>query len=338
MNKILCYGELLMRMSPALQGKWIAQESMAVYIGGAELNVASALARWGLPVSYFTCLPENYLSREICLELQEKNIDTGPIHFCGDRIGIYFLPQGADLKHAGVIYDRSHSSFSELGPGEIDWEKVLKDISWFHFSAISPALGTRAAAVCLEAVEAASRLNIKISLDLNYRAKLWNYGIQPPAVMRKLAGYCDVIMGNIWSAASLLGMEVDPHIHERGNRNDFLEHARLTSLSLRESFPRCRAVANTFRFDHPRNGVLYYTALHLSGTDYHSPEYIVEKITDKVGTGDCFMAGLIYGFSQAHPPQQILDFATAAAVGKFSETGDATRQDVISIQQSIQHG
>jgi 2-dehydro-3-deoxygluconokinase len=225
MNKVLCFGELLLRMSPLLQGKWLNNAYMPVYIGGAELNVAAALAKWNIPVSYFTALPENYLSKEICNDLQQRNIDIDNIHFSGNRIGIYFLPQGADLKHAGVIYDRSNSSFAELKPGMIDWEKVLHNISWFHFSAISPALNENIALVCKEVLEAASKKNISISVDLNYRSKLWQYGNRPAEIMPELVQHCDVIMGNIWSANILLGIDVDENIHSKGKKEYYLEHA-----------------------------------------------------------------------------------------------------------------
>ena len=162
-----------------IRWKWITQSVMPVYIGGAELNTATALAKWNVPVTYFTALPDNYLSKEICDELRKRNINTDPINFSGNRIGSYYLPQGSDLKNAGVIYDRAHSSFSELQPGQIDWETVLNDISWFHFSAISPALNKNIAAVCKEAVEVASKKKITISVDLNYRSKLWQYGKKP---------------------------------------------------------------------------------------------------------------------------------------------------------------
>src|SRR6478736_5709176 len=130
-KKIICFGELLLRMSPALNRQWIHNASIPAYLGGAELNVASALARWNMPVQYFTTLPGNYMSQEICDELSAKGIDTSSIIFSGSRMGIYILAQGTDLKHGGVIYDRAHSSFSELRTGIIDWDEILKNAGWF---------------------------------------------------------------------------------------------------------------------------------------------------------------------------------------------------------------
>ena len=334
-KKVFCFGELLLRLSPSLNREWVRSASMPVYIGGAELNVATALTRWKVPTQYCTALPDNYLSKEICEELQQKQIDTAPIHFSGNRVGLYYLPQGADLKNAGVIYDRAHSSFGSLQPGMIDWDKVLKGVSWFHFSAISPALNENVVAVCREAAAAAAAKGITVSVDLNYRAKLWQYGKQPPAVMPQLVEFCDVVMGNIWAANSLLGIPVDQEIHLTGSRQDLLDHAQTTSIAIQKKFPKVKTVANTFRFDHGDGGILYYASLFQGGRLYHSAELVANKIVDKVGSGDCFMAGLIYGLYHQYNPQEVIDLAARAAFGKLMEKGDATNQDIETIKSSV---
>lgn len=333
-KKIGCFGELLLRMSPALNRQWIHNASIPVYLGGAELNVATALAKWGIPVQYCTALPGNYLSQEICDELSSKQIDTSSVIFSGSRIGMYILAQGTDLKHGGVIYDRAYSSFSELQPGTIDWDEVLKDVSWFHFSAISPALNENVAAVCLEAVQAASAKNITVSVDLNYRAKLWQYGKQPVEVMPALVEYCDVVMGNIWSANSLLGIYVDEAIHDKKSKGAYLDHATTSAKSIMQKFPKCKAVANTFRFDN-NDGLQYYATLNDAENQYVSKEYFTNTVIDKVGSGDCFMGGLIYGLSKERPLNDVVDFAAAAAFGKLQEFGDATSQTVEQIELLI---
>lgn len=332
MKKVLSFGELLLRMSPVLNRKWIHDASMPVYVGGAELNVANALTKWGVPVKYCTALPDNYLSKEIIEELKQKNIDTSAINLSGKRVGTYYLPQGADLKNAGVIYDRAYSSFYELQPGMINWDEALKDVAWFHFSAINPALNDNAVAVCLEALKAASSKGINISIDLNYRAKLWQYGKRPVEVMPELAQYCNVIMGNIWAANTLLGIPVEADIHIKGSKQDLLEHSARTSEAIQKQFTKCNAVANTFRFDHGEKGILYYTSLYTGGKQYDSKEFVADTIIDKVGSGDCFMAGLLYGLYNGHEPQELINFSTAAAFGKLNETGDATNQTVEQIK------
>lgn len=338
MNKVFCFGEILLRLSPVLQGGWLRQHNMAAFIGGAELNVATALAKWNIPVMYCSAMPDNYLSREIITDLQQKNIDTSAFHFAGSRIGIYYLPQGADLKHAGVIYDRANSSFARLKPGMINWKEALKNVSWFHFSAISPAICDDAADVCEEALKAASAKGITISVDLNYRAKLWQYGKKPVEVMPSLVKYCNVIMGNVWSANTLLGIHVDENIHSNPSKDSYLGHSLKSSQEIQQKFPNCTAVANTFRFDYKEQGIRYFTSLYQNGTQVSSPEFHADNIADKVGSGDCFMAGLIYGLYKNHSQQQVIDFAASAAYGKLFETGDGTNQDVMAIKERLHSG
>ncbi len=327
MAKILCFGELLLHLSPPPEGDWLRTHNMPVYLGGAELNVATALAKWQLPVSYSTALPDNHLSSDIIAAIKEKNIFTEAVFKSGDRIGTYYLSQGADVKHAGVIYDRTHSSFAELKTGMLNWDHILRDVSWFHFSAISPSLNASVTEVCREGLEAASRKNITISVDLNHRPKLWK-NRNPHDVMATLGQYCDVIMGNIWSAHLLLGIPLhETRLHPM-HQETYLEHAKQTSLHIYKKFSRCKTVANTFRFDRNGKGIQYYATLYAGDHFLHSSEFIADKIVDKVGTGDCFMAGLIYGLFNHWSHEETIQFAASAAYGKFMETGDSTNQDI----------
>jgi 2-dehydro-3-deoxygluconokinase len=336
MRKVLCFGELLLRFSPIAGGEWIRQNSMPVFIGGAELNVANALAQWNVPVAYCTALPDHDLSKEIVASLEEKGITTGKIRYAGSRIGTFYLPQGADLKSAGTIYDRAYSSFWELRPGQIDWNEKLADVQWLHFTAISPALNENVAAVCLEAAKAASEKGITVSVDLNYRAKLWKWGKEPHEVMPELAEQCDVIMGNIWAAGLMLGTPVDENIHDNATREKYLAHAERTSLAVMEKFPKCKTVANTFRLD--SGNIRYFTSLYTKGEPFNSKEYTCETVVDRAGSGDCYMAGLIYGITNQLSPQETVEYATAAAFGKLQEKGDSTSQSVEKVYQTIKNG
>jgi 2-dehydro-3-deoxygluconokinase len=328
-KKVLSFGELLLRICPG--GDWLDTNSLPFYVGGAEANVATALALWGRPSAYFTALPDNAMTREIAASLEDKGVDTSRIKYHGDRIGIYYLPKGKDLKNAGVIYDRAHSSFATLRPKTIDWDRILDDIGWLHFSAISPALNKDAAAITMELVKAASTKQITISVDLNYRAKLWQYGAEPTEIMPALVEHCDLVMGNLWAAEKMLGIPVDQSLVATDTKKDYLEHAWLTSRQIMLNFPRVRYVANTFRFDNGEKGIRYYTTIYNDNQLTHSTEYTSEKILDKVGSGDCFMAGLIYGLSQQHPIGDTLEFATAAAYQKLFIPSDATTQRVADI-------
>jgi len=338
MSKVLCFGELLLRLSPQLNGEWIRQHAMPVFIGGAELNVATALAKWQVPVDYCTALPDHYLSKELMASVEERGIATEKILLRGQRIGTYYLPQGADLKGAGTIYDRAYSSFWELKPGEIDWDEILQDISWFHFSAISPALNEHVAFVCEEGAKAASAKGITVSVDLNHRAKLWQYGKQPSEIMPDLVEHCDVVMGNIWSAHTMLATSTDEQIHDNSSREKYLAHAVKTSQEIIERFPKCRAVANTFRFDSGEEDIRYFTSLFTEGQEHHSASYACHGVVDRSGSGDCYMAGLIYGFTNRLSPQATVEFATAAAFGKLQEKGDSTSQTIENVQQKIKPG
>jgi 2-dehydro-3-deoxygluconokinase len=331
MAKVLCFGELLLRLSPDTEGNWINNNAMPVHIGGAELNVATALARWQQQSAYCTAIPDNYLSRQIISHLQQNNIDPSPVQLRGNRVGLYYLPQGLDVKNAGVIYDRAASSFAELAPGVMDWDKILTDVSWFHFSAICPALSQSAADVCLEVVQAARVKGITISVDLNYRAKLWQYGKEPSEIMPALAPYCDLIMGNVWAAETMLNIPVDADLKKKDSKEIYLRQAKETSEAIIKQFPACRSVANTFRFDHT-GSIQYYTALYNAGQLHVSKEYNTATVIDKVGSGDCFMAGLIYGHVQQWDAQQIIEFATAAAFKKLFIKGDATTSSVEEIR------
>jgi 2-dehydro-3-deoxygluconokinase len=338
MSKIFCFGEILLRMSPVLNGEWLQQNNMRVYIGGAELNVATSLAKWGLPAMYCSAMPDNYLSREVEAYVQKKGIDTSAFHYSGKRIGVYYLPQGADMKNAGVIYDRAYSSFAELKPGMIDWDEVLKGVSWFHFSAISPALSDDAANVCEEALKAASAKGITISVDLNHRAKLWQYGKRPVEVMPDLGKYCDVVMGNVWAAHTLLGIDVDTNIHDNPAKESYLNHSLKSAKDIETKFPKCKYIASTFRFDYKEQGIRYFTALYRNGTQVSSPEFYADAIADKVGSGDCFMGGLVYGLYNHRSLQEVINFAASAAYGKLFEKGDVTAQDVRTIEERLNNG
>ncbi|HUC79380.1 MAG TPA: sugar kinase [Flavisolibacter sp.] len=334
MSRVLCFGELLMRLSPQLEGVWINQNSMPVFIGGAELNAATALANWDVPISYCTALPDHYLSKELVAAVQAKGIDTSRIHYSGARIGTYYLPQGADLKNAGVIYDRAYSSFWELRPGQLDWDAILDGVSWFNFSAISPALNENVAAVCKEGAEAASKKGITVSVDLNYRAKLWQYGKQPHEVMPGMVELCDVVMGNVWAEEKMLGIPVEETMPDE--KEAYLAQSQKSSEEIRKRFPKCKQVANTFRFDKPE-GLHYYATLYTQDQLSVSAKHETKTVIDRVGSGDTFMAGLIYGNYHNQQPQEIIDFAAAAAFNKLFIKGDASTASVEDIRKVILH-
>lgn len=332
---VLSFGELLLRICPDTHGDWLRTNQLPVYVGGAELNVASALACWDIPASYLTAIPESMLSSQLKGYIEARGINADRISFRGNRMGIYYLSAGEDVKHAGVIYDRAHSAFAELQPGDINWAEIFEGIAWFHFSAICPAVSENLVAVCEEALRYASEQGIFISLDLNYRAKLWQYGKQPLEVMPGLAQFADLIMGNVWAAELMLGMPLASDLKIRDEEQAYLEQAETTSKAIMKQFPKCKAVANTYRFDYLETGIKYYTTYYAENQFYRSAVYTTPDYVDKVGSGDCFMAGLIYGHFKGHQDQEILDFAAAAAFNKLFVASDSTSTSAADINASI---
>lgn len=328
---VLSFGEMMLRLSPDESGNWLRQNLFPFYIAGAELNVATALALWKVPSKYITALPDNNLSRQIVSFLELQKIDMSPVLYQPGRLGLYYLTKGRDLKNDALIYDRANSAFSKLKPGMIDWDKQFEGVTWFHFSAICPAINQNIADVCHEALVAASQRDITISVDLNYRSKLWQYGKNPQEVMPQLVKYCDVIMGNIWAADMMLDIPVTPDIHESGQKSIYLKEALKTSEEITGQYPQCKIVANTFRFDE-QSKINYYATLYSGGKFYSSNEYATTKIISKVGSGDCFMAGLIYGFYNYFDPKQSLEFAAIAAFEKLfieSDTINITAEKLL---------
>ena len=330
MNKIFCFGEILLRLSPTGGSESFEQNLMPVYVGGAELNAAHALSLWKLPVKFCTAMPDNFLTESIRKYLEHKEIDTSAIVHIGERLGIYYLEQGKDMKNTGVVFDRAGSSFAELRPGIINWQAVLKEVSWFHFSAIAASLTNNAAAVCLEAVEAANDLGITISVDLNYREKLWQYGKKPVDIMPELVKYCDVMMGNIWAVESLLGLASPIKESMDKSENDLIDAAAKSINEIHLTYPKVQTIAFTYRLDDK-----YFAVIENESETLISKTFKLFNVIDKVGSGDCFMAGLIYGLYKKHSLQQVVDFAATAAVGKLYEKGDTTKQSIEEINKRI---
>jgi len=329
-HKVFCFGEILLHYAPPLGTNYIDSHQMPFYLGGAELNVATALANWDMPVKYATAMPANFLTDTIVSDLTKKNIDTSAIQFSGDRIGCFYLATGLDMKSAGVVYDRDKSSFASIQKGSIDWKVVLKDVHWFHFSAISASLTQNATDVCEEALIAATELGIPISVDLNYRAKLWQYGKKPIEVMSHLVKYCTLLMGNLWAVEEMLGIQSSIQSSEGFSTADLEQAAHKSITTLKEQYPLLNSIAYTFRLTEKYFGIMYN-----KNNFYKSPTYNLKEVKNIVGTGDCFMAGLIYGIRHQHTPEEIINFSAAAAVGKLYELGDATEQSLDQIKKRM---
>ena len=301
--------------------------------GGGEANVAVSLANYGIGSSFVTRLPENDIAKACIKDLRSYGVGTEDIIFGGDRIGIYFLETGAVARPSKVIYDRAGSSIATLLPGMIDWEKVFEGADWFHWTGITPAISQGAADVCLEAIKAANRLGVTVSCDLNYRKNLWRYGKKASEVMPALVEGCDIILGNEEDADKVFGIK--PEGFEVTSTGGEIDQKRFQSVGeqLMEKFPRAKKVIITLRGSINANHNTWGGVLWDGKTLYQSARYDITHIVDRVGGGDSFMGGLIYGLlTYAPDDRKALDFAVAASCLKHTISGDFNQVTVAEVE------
>lgn len=324
MKKVVTFGEIMLRLSPPGFLRFSQANNFDVVYGGGESNVAVSLANYGVPVDFVTRLPKNELGACAMMELRKRGVGVDKIIYGGDRLGIYFLETGAVARGSKVVYDRSHSAIAEIELGMIDWEQVFDGVEWFHWTGITPAISQGAADVCLEAVQAASKMGITISTDLNYRAKLWKYGVEPEAIMTELTSYCDVILGNEEDAEKHFGIKPEGlDITTQGH--DVKAEAFLSVCQqMMKKFPRAKKVITTLRGSISASHNTWAGVLYDGETMCQSPQYQITDIVDRVGGGDSFMGGLIYGLlTYPEDDQNALNFAVAASCLKHTIKGDA---------------
>ena len=333
MKKIVTFGEIMLRLAPPGFLRFSQASSFNAIYGGGESNVAVSLANYGLPTEFVTRLPENDIGQCALMEMRKRNVGTNHIVFGGERLGIYFLETGAVSRGSKVVYDRAHSAISTIQPGMIDWETVFADAQWFHWTGITPAISQGAADVCLEAIQTANKMGITVSTDLNYRKKLWKYGKTPAEVMPELVAGCDVILGNEEDAEKHFDIHPENVDVTQGNTIDAKAYISVCQ-QLMQRFPRAKKVIITLRGSisashNTWSGVLY------DGTKlYEAPTYQITHIVDRVGGGDSFMGGLIYGLLHYNQDdQQALNFAVAASCLKHTIYGDANLATVAEVEK-----
>jgi 2-dehydro-3-deoxygluconokinase len=282
-------------------------------------------------VDFVTRLPKNDLGDCALMELRKRGVNTNNIIRGGNRLGIYFLETGAVSRASKVIYDRSYSSISEIRPGMVNWKKVFEGVSWFHWTGITPAISKGAADACLEAVKIASELGITISTDLNYRAKLWNYDVDKESVMTNLTSYCTIILGNEEDAEMHFGIKPEGlDITTQGHQ---IKAAAFLSVceQMMKKFPKAKKIITTLRGSISASHNTWAGVLYNGTTMYESPQYQITDIVDRVGGGDSFMGGLIYGLlNYPEDDQSGLNFAVAASCLKHTIKGDT---NLVSIEE-----
>lgn len=326
----------MLRLSPPGYQRFSQTNQFDVVYGGGESNVAVSLANYNVPVEFVTRLPENDLGSCALMEMRKRAVGTNHIIYGGDRLGVYFLETGAVNRGSKVIYDRANSAMSEIEPGMVDWKAVFQDAQWFHWTGITPAISQSAAAACLEAVKIASTMGLTVSTDLNYRAKLWKHEGDREKIMTELTSYCDIILGNEEDAEKHFGIQPEGlDVTTQGeavNADAFLSVCE----QMQAKFPRAQKIITTLRGSISASHNSWAGVLYDGTTLFKSMEYQITHIVDRVGGGDSFMGGLIYGL--LHFPednQKALDFAVAASCLKHTIKGDANLVTLTEIEKLI---
>ncbi len=333
MKKIVTFGEIMLRLTPPGHKRFSQAQQFDVIYGGGESNVAVSLANYGLDTDFVTRLPNNDIGESALMELRKRNVGTGYIQRGGERLGIYFLEMGAVARGSKVIYDRAHSSISTIKKGMIDWYEVFEGADWFHWTGITPALSQGAADACLEAIQIANKLGLTVSTDLNYRKKLWKYGKTPGDIMPELVAGCDIILGNEEDAEKHFGIHPEGIDVTKGDSVDAKSYISVCQQMMTK-FPKAKKIIITLRSSISAShnnwaGVLY------DGTKlYESKQYQITHIVDRVGGGDSFMGGLIYGLrTYPNNDQKALEFAVAASCLKHTIYGDANLVTVDEVEK-----
>lgn len=321
MTKVVTFGEIMLRLATPEFLRFSQASTLEATFGGGEANVAVSLANYGIDAHFATSLPKNDIGEAAIATLRKYNVKTDLIHRGGDRIGIYFLESGAVSRASKVVYDRAGSSLATIGKGSIDWDKAFEGASWFHWTGITPSVSEGAAVACLEACEVAAKKGITISTDLNYRAKLWKWGKKAGEVMEGLVKHCDVILGNEEDADKVFGIKPEGVDVTGGH----VEGAAYESVGkqLMARFPKARKVIITLRGSVSASHNSWSGVLWNGKELLQAPTYQITHIVDRVGGGDSFMGGLIYGLmTWPGDDQRALNFAVAASCLKHTIKGD----------------
>ncbi len=321
MQKVVTFGEIMLRLATTDYKRFIQSDSLSSTFGGGEANVAVSLANYGIAVDFISRLPENEIAEWSISELRKYNVGTSKILRGGERLGIYFLETGAVSRPSKVIYDRDHSSFADIQKGMFNWKDILKDATWFHWTGITPAVSQGAADACLEAIKTANEMGITVSCDLNYRKNLWKYGKSAREIMPQLVEGCDIILGNEEDAEKVFGIKPEGFNAEYAGGEIEVVKFESVCKQIMQKFPRANKVIITLRgsinANHNRWGGCLF-----SDKFYQSKQYDITHIVDRVGGGDSFMGGLIYGLLNYNDDQKALDFAAAASCLKHTVYGD----------------
>ena len=330
-KKVVTFGEVMLRLASPGNLRFSQSGQLNSTFGGGEANVAVSLANFGLPVDFVTRLPQNDIGRWCEQEIRKYGVNTGNVTWGGDRLGIYFLETGAVSRGSNVVYDRAHSAVAEITPGMIDWDGVFEDAGWFHWTGITPAISEGAAKVCLEGIEKAKEKGLTVSCDLNFRKKLWKWGETAFEVMPDLVKYCDIILGNEEDAEKVFGIKPEGVDVTKGEVD--ADAYKSVARQLMEKFPEAKKIIITLRGSVSANHNTWSGVLYNGKNLLKAPVYDITHIVDRVGGGDSFMAGLIFGLLHYMDDQKALEFAVAASCLKHTIYGDFNQVSVAEVQK-----
>ncbi|MFW6180251.1 MAG: PfkB family carbohydrate kinase [Spirochaetota bacterium] len=319
MAEYVTFGEIMLRLKPPGHQRLLQQPLLEATFGGGEANVACGLAGFGLEAAFVTVVPPGPVGDACLAELRRRNVHTEHVRRGGQRLGIYFLEQGANQRPSVVLYDRSHSAIAEAPAGIFDWTGIFRGARWFHVTGITPAISRSAAELAMEAVRAAKQAGLTVSCDLNYRKKLWNWGSTPPEVMGPLVSQVDLAVGNEEDCQVSLGISAEMDVES--GKLPIEGYRRLTGQVL-EAYPNLQKIALTLRESFSADYNAWSAVLHTRDEFMVSRRYEIRDIVDRVGAGDCFAAGLIYGLSRLDGDREALEFAAAASCLMHSISGD----------------
>ena len=328
--KVLTFGEIMLRLRAPGHERLFQSNMLEATFGGGEANVAVSLANFGMDAEFCTMLPENAIGDECIRELRRFGVGVSRIRRGKGRMGIYFLENGANQLPSKVIYDRADSAIALAGPGDFDWNAVFDGVDWFHITGITPAISESAMLLSLESVKEAKQRGITVSCDLNYRKNLWKYGKKADEVMRELAQYVDIAVANEEDVQKSLGITVDVNV-ESGELDR--EKYRALGDKVLETYPDMRMIAITLRESHSADWNGWAACLNDRESFRVSKKYEIRDIIDRVGGGDSFAGGLIYGLNHYEDRQQALEFAVAASCLKHSIIGDFNRVSVSDVEK-----
>ncbi len=322
MKSFAAFGEIMLRLSPPERERLFQTSRLSAGFGGAEANACVSLARFGHPVRFISLIPSNPVGDAAMAALAAHGVDTRFVARKGRRLGIYFAEAGSNQRPSRVIYDRQGSAVAEASPGDIDWTRALSGVEGFHITGISPALSASAAALALEAVRLARNMKLFVSVDLNYRSKLWSYGKPAPEVMCELVQFADLITANEEDIERALGLNVEEGL-EPGGRGplDLRKYERLAA-EVMTRFPNVTRVAITLRESLSADHNRWSAALATGDKFFISKKYDIPNIVDRIGSGDAFAAGLLHGLDVFDSEERALEFAAAASCLKHTVPGD----------------